>query len=109
MTFDFFSLSRVKEVWSYRSEPENIHALGELLWRTLLVIAFLALLSSVLLGVHEMSAVTQAENSVQAPTSAPPPLDPAKLRSELGTLSARQAQYQSILQSPAPQVADPSK
>lgn len=109
MKFNFSPFSRLKESWDYRGEPENIHFLGEVFWRGLLALALIVVLVAVGVGVQEMAAVSEAENVSGAPSTAPPPLDPAKLQNALAQFSARQAQYQAILQSPAPQVADPSK
>ena len=109
MNFNLSPFSHLKESWDYRGEPENIHFLGEVFWHTLLVLALLVALFSIGVGAQEMAAVSEAESVSAPPSTAPPPLDPAKLQNALGQFSARQAQYQTILKSPPPQVADPSK
>jgi hypothetical protein len=109
MTFNIFSFSRVKDTWDFREEPENMRSLGLYLWRTLLVIALLSVLSAAWFGFQELGVVMQAENVAQTPAAPPAPLDPNKLQSQLSAFTTKQAEYQNLSQSPLPQIPDPSE
>lgn len=104
-----FDLSQLQAAWSYRDEPEEMRALGLFLWRALLVFALLVALFALWTGYQELEAALQAENSVATPAAAPPPLARAQLQTTLDYFSTKQSQYQSLSQSPLPQVVDPSK
>jgi hypothetical protein len=109
MSFERASLSRVKSAWEYRGEPENMRTIGRYLWRTLLVVVFLAALCALWLGYEELVTVTQVETGTSTPAAGPAPLDPNKLQAQLNAYIARQQRYQAIATSSLPQIPDPSK
>jgi hypothetical protein len=109
MTFNFFTSPKIREAWSYRDEPENMAILAVVFWRGLLVFALVVIVSALWFGFQELDATSQAETPPTTSSTAPPPLDHAQLESTLDAFSTRQTQYQTLSQSPAPDVTDPSK
>ena len=109
MKFDLIPFSGAKEAWDFREEPENMRTLGVYLWRGLLILALLSVIGAAWLGLQELGAVTQADNVTPTASAPPAPLDPNKLQSQITQFSTKQQQYQTISQSPLPQIADPSK
>ncbi len=101
----------VRDMYSYRHRPENMHAFANLYWRTLLYIASAVTLLAIGFGIWELSSVLQdlgssagAGNSVQPI----PTLDRAQLKNTLQGFQAREARFESLKIS-VPDFADPSK
>ena len=101
----------VREMYSYRHRPENMHAFADFYWRVLLYIASVAALLAIGFGIFELSSVLQDFGSgagaggIAQPV---PALNRAQLKSALENFQAREARFESLKMS-APEFTDPSK
>lgn len=111
MSPELHNKQSVRDMYSYRHNPENMHAFADLYWRTLLYTASAATLLAIGFGIWELSSVLQnLGSSAGAGGSAQPvpTLDRAQLKNTLQKFHAREARFESLKMS-APEIADPSK
>lgn len=103
-------LKRMRALYETRLAPERLRPLAEMYWRFLLVVALLSIIAILMFGVLEFVAVLEDLGSAQSAGSSASPvaLDRSKLESTLTAYQAREAEYQSIQESPGA-FADPSK
>lgn len=109
MNLKSFQSPRIRQAWEYRSDPEAVRVLAAFFWRTLLLVALVAIVCALWFGYQEIGAASQAESVGTVAPTPKAPFDPSQLQTALNAFSAKATEYQVLSQSPPPTVADPSK
>lgn len=104
--------SRMRAIWQYRHEPENLRALAEAYWRALLAVSLLVFLLLVSYAGAKFYEIFMEEGT-KAPLLSGggetiPLLNAKELEATIRQLEARKARYEFLKKNP-PKIADPSK
>ncbi len=104
-------VARLRDMYAYRYKPEQLQALANLYWRTVLCMLMLVTISAVCYGAVLLLAVlspSEAGNTLVSHGSAVPPLNRTQLQTALDGFAARQANYEFLKKNPS-KSPDPSK
>ena len=103
------TFKRVKELYTYRHEPEYMRPLGEILWRTLLTVAAIGAVAVLIFAASVfLDVLTTLGGTPTGLTRPPTVLDRAKLDETLRRIDEKIIVYEAHrIGSPA--IADPSK
>lgn len=98
----------LRRMYAYRREPENMRALSDVYWRTLVVVAALVVLCAILYGVTQLVGVMgyAQEGNAATPVSAAG-INRTQLEATLSAFSARQENYDALA-STSVSAVDPS-
>ena len=103
------TFKRVKELYTYRHEPEYMRPLGEIVWHTLLLCAAIGAVGVLLFAASVFVDVLTTLGGSATGTSRPPVvLDRAKLDETLRLIDQKAVDFQALKSAPTA-VVDPSK
>jgi hypothetical protein len=102
--------ARLHALYDDRHEPERVHLLADMYWRTLIALAALTVLFAVYWGVWDLFDVFDILSSAADTSPLPPPaLNHKALDTLVQSFDARQAHYQAFSSQLPPAIPDPSK
>lgn len=103
-------LSRMRDIYTSRHEPESLRAFADIYWRATLA---LGLLVTTLVVVYGIWNLTRILGDLGAPPYATPPpaptLDRAALRDAVRLFDTRQTRFEELKKNPPASPADPSR
>lgn len=101
---------RVRDTWSYRSEPERLRVLIEAYWRMLLGAAGIVMVCAVLYSsINLISALGRGKGEpTLSPGGGGAALDRAGLQATLKRFADRETNYEFLKKNP-PTISDPSR
>lgn len=105
----FASIQRLKELYAYRHEPENLRPLSEFVWRTQLVLLVIGAVVVLIFAGNVFWGVLETLGSAAAgPARQPTVLDRAALQNTLHLIEERSIEFESKKTAPT-LVVDPSR
>ncbi len=105
----FGTFKRVKELYTYRHEPEYMRPLGEIFWHGLLLCAAVAMVGVLVFAASVfVDVLTTLGGSAAGPTRPPVVLDRAKLDEMLNRIDEKVVEYNAHRAASSP-VVDPSR
>jgi hypothetical protein len=109
-TMSYFSrtFGGIRDIWSYRHEPERFVTLAQHYWRTLVVATIIVIIIITLYGALRFVSVLSPDTGGSPVKGGTASFNEADLQLILEAFQGRRAQYSSQLDK-APQIADPSK
>jgi hypothetical protein len=99
---------RLRELYTFRHEPEYVRPITEIFWLALLAAVAAGAVGVVLFGVGTFWSVTSILSAPPGPARLPTVLDRAALDETLSTIEEKKRDFNTRKASPTP-VADPSR
>ena len=104
-----FGIDSVRHLYANRYDPEGTRAFARVYWRTLLAIAFTAMVISIAYGEWSLYGVLQDLGNVPNTTIPSSAIDRADLDAAVTGFEERQRAYEDLQKHPPSQVSDPSR
>jgi hypothetical protein len=107
MNIDLHIFDRLKRAYEYRQEPEEMHVIIEVFWRSLLSLAVLLVVFALWYGFSQLLGVLDDSHEGAGAKVVGLPLDKTQLEAAVQALEARQVETQTLTTSPI-NLPDPS-
>ena len=101
---------RARDFYALRFEPDGVHAIADIYWRTLLCTAALIVVLALVLGLWELFGVFDLLQRLPDTSRLPPSVfNRATMQAIVQRFDARQTQFDNLQSNPPAAIPNPSK